>query len=57
MWYNVLRKIDWAVLNKVSDGRSLMDGDDVRLNEFLKQQNDLGGHFTKAMNPEPKGGD
>lgn len=34
-----------------------MDGDDVRLNEFLKQQNDLGGHFTKAMNLEPKGAD
>jgi hypothetical protein len=44
-----LIKLGGIVLKNIGDGRPYEEGDDVRLDAFLKNQNERGDYFTKAM--------
>lgn len=44
-----LIKLGGIVLKNIGDGRPYEDGDDARLDAFLKNQNERGAYFTKAM--------
>lgn len=44
-----LIKLGGIVLKNIGDGRPYEEGDDARLDAFLKNQNERGAYFTKAM--------
>lgn len=44
-----LIKLGGIVLKNIGDGRPYEEGDDARLDAFLKNQNERGSYFTKAM--------
>ena len=44
-----LIKLGGIVLKNIGDGRPYEEGDDARLETFLKNQNERGAYFTKAM--------
>ena len=44
-----LIKLGGIVLKNIGDGRPDEEGDDARLDAFLKNQNERGAYFTKAM--------